>query len=98
MTGLRTFDTTGTTLRRVGKTFTIACDSDEIANRVADQLRAEPQTTQVSLPAWAVKDALNYMDACRENRPSLIPIGVINLIRNALALSRPDERNGGPQK
>ncbi len=43
---VRTFDIAGTTLRRFGKALTITCDSDEIANKVAGQLRTpiEPQT------------------------------------------------------
>lgn len=42
MTNLRTFDTTGTTFRRIGKVLTITCEDDAIANRVADELRTEP--------------------------------------------------------
>jgi len=54
---LRTFDTTGTIFRRVGKVLTIICESDEIANRVADQLRTVPQGAPVSLSdaVWAAK-------------------------------------------
>jgi hypothetical protein len=37
--GLRTFNTAGTTLRRTVNVFTITCESAEIADRVADQLR-----------------------------------------------------------
>jgi hypothetical protein len=37
--GLRTFDTSGTVFRRTGNVLTITCESGEIANRVADQLR-----------------------------------------------------------
>lgn len=54
---VRTFDIAGTTLRRVGKVLTVTCDSDEIANRVADQLRSvspqlprEPSASE--LVAW----------------------------------------------
>lgn len=39
---LRTFDTRGTILTRSCKVFTITCETDEIANRVADQLRDAP--------------------------------------------------------
>lgn len=41
MSDRRTFDTSGTTLTRSGKVFTIACEDDETANRVASQLRTE---------------------------------------------------------
>lgn len=41
MSGLRTFDTFGTTLRRVGKVLTITCEDDETANRVANELRTD---------------------------------------------------------
>lgn len=41
----RTFDTTGTTLRRIGKVLTITCEDDATANRVADQLRTETDFT-----------------------------------------------------
>lgn len=37
--GLRTFDTTGTVLRRTTNVLTITCESAEIADRIVDQLR-----------------------------------------------------------
>lgn len=39
--GLRTFDIARTILRRSGNVFTITCEDEGVANRVADQLRTE---------------------------------------------------------
>jgi len=39
---MRSFDTTGTILRRVGNVLTINCEGPDVADRVVDQLRTPP--------------------------------------------------------
>lgn len=50
----RTFDTSGTILRRVGNVLTINCESGEVANRVADQLRT-PARSSAGIATVSIK-------------------------------------------
>ena len=52
---MRSFDTTGTILRRVGNVLTINCEGPDVADRVVDQLRTPPAgvaPTQQEPVAW----------------------------------------------
>lgn len=62
---LRTVDTSGTVLQRAGNFFTIICESGEVANRVADQLRTPIAVAQ----APSINETETILDAINDYSP-----------------------------